>query len=100
MIKLVLATWRRMNGDNENWSVACRHTFKLILSSCLEGRDRSQRARKRERMGRKSCSWGGGGRGRVRTALTNEAGETAKKMGEEEERRKESCGREEVRAAD
>lgn len=59
VIKLVLATWRRMNGDNENWSVVCRHTFKLILSSCLEGSYRSQRARKRERMGGKSCSWGG-----------------------------------------
>lgn len=29
-----MATWRKMNGDNEIWTVACGLTFKLILSSC------------------------------------------------------------------
>lgn len=34
MIKVVLATCHKMNGDNENWTVACGFTFKLIFSSC------------------------------------------------------------------
>lgn len=32
MIKVVLATWCKMNGDNESWTVAWRLVFKLILS--------------------------------------------------------------------
>lgn len=33
MIKFVLATWCKMNGVDENWTIACRLTFELILSS-------------------------------------------------------------------
>lgn len=46
MIKVMLATCCKMNGDNETWPVACGLAFKLILPSCelrkwprLRGRD-------------------------------------------------------------
>lgn len=102
MIKFVLATWCKMNGVDENWTIACRLTFELILSS-RQFRNRPRlpaseegtvRRKTRESERVNGCSEGG-----MRTSQgsqMNERGERVKKIGEDVK-----CGcRAEVREKD